>query len=84
MENQFTYDVTTMGKELTKIIEQNFDLTNPWDQSVMVAILANLLAYVEVQAEIDDCNMEQTMKYFYESYLEDYRQQAFKGKKVKR
>ena len=83
MENQFAHDVATMGKKLTKIIEQNFDLTNPWDQTVMVAILTNLLAYVEVQAEIDDCNIEQTMADFYEMHLEDYRQQAFKGKKVK-
>ena len=76
MEKQFAHDVATMGQEFTKIAEQNFDPTNPWDQTVMVAILTNMLAYVEVQAEIDGCNMEHAMKDLYEMNLEDYRQQA--------
>ena len=81
MEKQFAHDVTTMGQEFTKIAEENFDPKNPWDQTVMIAILTNMLAYVEVNAELDGANLERAMKDFYETNLEDYRQQAFKGKK---
>ena len=84
MEKQFANDVATMGQEFTKIAEENFDPKNPWDQAVMIAILTNMLAYVEVNAELDGANMETAMKDFYETNLEDYRQQAFEGKKVKR
>ena len=81
MEKQFAHDVATMGQEFTKIAEQNFDPTNPWDQTVMVAILTNMLAYVEVNAELDGVNMETAMKDFYEINLEDYRQQAKENEK---
>ena len=84
MEKQFANDVATMGQEFTKIAEENFDPKNPWDQAVMIAILTNMLVYVEVNAELDGANMERAMKDLYETNLEDYRQQAFKGKKVKR
>ena len=84
MEKQFANDVATMGQEFTKIAEENFDPRNPWDQAVMIAILTNMLAYVEVNAVLDGANMERAMKDLYETNLEDYRQQAFKGKKVKR
>ena len=84
MEKQFANDVATMGQEFTKIAEENFDPKNPWDQAVMIAILTNMLAYVEVNAELDGANMERAMKDLYETNLEDYRQQAFKGKKVKK
>ena len=84
MEKQFANDVATMGQEFTKIAEENFDPKNPWDQAVMIAILTNMLAYVEVNAELVGANMERAMKDLYETNLEDYRQQAFKGKKVKR
>ena len=84
MEKQFANDVATMGQEFTKIAEENFDPRNPWDQAVMIAILTNMLAYVEVNAELDGANMERAMKDLYETNLEDYRQQAFKGKKVKK
>ena len=76
MENQFAQDVATMGQEFTKIAEENFDPTNPWDQAVMVAILTNMLAFVEVYAELDGANMEQMMKELYEMNLEDYRKQG--------
>ena len=81
MEKQFAHDVATMGQEFTKIAEQNFDPTNPWDQTVMVAILTNMLAYVEVNAELDGVNMETAMKDLYEINLEDYRQQAKENEK---
>lgn len=76
MEKQFAHDVAILGKEFTAIAEKNVDLLNPWDQTVMVAILTNMLACVEVQAEMDDVNMEKVMKDFYEIHLKDYRKQA--------
>ena len=33
---------------------------------------------------MDDVNMEESIKEFYRMSLKDYRQQAFKGKKVKK
>ena len=75
MEKQFANDVATMGQEFTKIAEENFDPRNPWDQAVMVAILTNMLAYVEVYAELDGVNLENDMKETYKMYLEKYRQQ---------
>ena len=76
MEKQFVHDVATMGKEFTKIVEENFDPTIPWDQSVMIVILTNMLAYFEVNAELDGMNLESAMKETYEQYLVDYRLQA--------
>ena len=75
MEKQFANDVATMGQEFTKIAEENFDPRNPWDQAVMVAILTNMLAYVEVYAELDGVNLENDMKETYKMNLEKYRQQ---------
>ena len=76
MEKQFGKDVATMGKVFTDMIEKHFDTTNPWDQCVLVAIMTNILAYVEVQAELDGSNMERAMKEFYEMNLENYRKQV--------
>ena len=76
MEMQFAKDVATMGKMFTDMIEKYFDQKNPWDQSVLAAILTNILAYLEVQAELDGVNMEGAMKEFYEMNLVDYRNQV--------
>ena len=76
MEKQFAKDVVTMGKVFTDMIEKHFDTTNPWDQNVLIAIMTNVLAYVEVQGELDGVNMERAMKEFYEMNLVDYRQQV--------
>ena len=76
MEKQFAKDVATMGKMFTEMIEKHFDATNPWDQTVLIAIMTNVLAYVEVQGELDGVNMEQNMKNFYQMNLEDYRNQV--------
>jgi len=85
MEKQFAKDVATMGKAFTDMIEKHFDTTNPWDQSVLAAIMTNVLAYVEVQAEQDGVNMERAMKDFYELNLVDYRNQVKENlKKVKK
>ena len=75
MEKQFANDVATMGQEFTKIAEENFDPRNPWDQAVMVAILTNMLAYVEVYAELDGVNMEAAMKENFMQNLVNYRKQ---------
>lgn len=85
MEKQFAKDVATMGKAFTDMIEKHCDTTNPWDQSVLAAIMTNVLAYVEVQAEQDGVNMERAMKDFYELNLVDYRNQVKENlKKVKK
>ena len=85
MEKQFAKDVATMGKAFTDMIEKHFDTTNPWDQSVLAAIMTNVLAYVDVQAEQDGVNMERAMKDFYELNLVDYRNQVKENlKKVKK
>ena len=76
MEKQFANDVATMGKMFTDMIEEHFDATNPWDQTVLIAIMTNVLAYVEVQGELDGVNMEQNMKNFYQTHLVDYRNQV--------
>ena len=76
MEKQFANDVATMGKMFTDMIEEHFDTTNPWDQNVLMAIMTNVLAYVEVQGELDGVIMERAMKEFYEMNLVDYRQQV--------
>ena len=76
MEKQFANDVATMGKKFTDMIEEHFDATNPWDQTVLIAIMTNVLAYVEVQGELDGVNMEQNMKNFYQTHLVDYRNQV--------
>lgn len=76
MEKQFANDVATMGKMFTDMIEEHFDTTNPWDQNVLMAIMTNVLAYVEVQGELDGVKMERAMKEFYEMNLVDYRQQV--------
>lgn len=81
MEKQFAHDVATMGKVFTDLVDEHFNLKYPWDQAVLAAIMTNILAYVEVQAELDGDNMERAMKEFYEMNLEDYRKQA--RKKVK-
>ena len=75
MEHQFALDVATMGQEFEKLVMENFDPRNPWDQSVLMAILTNTLAYIEVYAEHDGVNMEAAMKETYELSLEDYRKQ---------
>ena len=81
MAMQFAYDVATLGKKFSSIIDSEFDHKNPWDQGVLVAILTNLLAYVEVCAEFDEVSLEQSMKEYYEDYLKDYRKQAIEIEK---
>ena len=83
MEEQFASDVAAMGKEFTALAEAHFDLLNPWDQTVLVAILTNMLAYVEVLAELDGVNMEKSVKEFYEMSKKDYLQQAKKNQQRK-
>ena len=78
MEIQFANDVATMGKKFTELLEAYFDPANPWDQSVMVAIMTNILAYVEVLAESSGDNLEKLMKELYEDNLKEYRKQLVK------
>ena len=83
MAKQFGHDVGMIGSLFAKMVDDLFDLTNPWDQSVLGAILTNMLAYLEVNAEIDGCNMEKPMKTSYELCREDYRKQVIENEKNK-
>ena len=83
MGKQFAKDVATMGKVFTDFVDEQFNLKSPWDQAVLAAIMTNILAYVEVQAELDGANMERAMKEFYEINLVDYRKQVDKFLKRK-
>ena len=78
MEIQFASDVETMGKKFSDLIVAYFDPVNPWDQSVMVAIMTNILAFVEVWAELGGDNLEKLMKELYEDNLKEYRKQLVK------
>lgn len=75
-EQQFVHDVTLMGMAITDLFDKHFDYYNPWDQTILMAILTNILAYVEVHAELDGMNCEEAIRETYQQYLEEYRQQA--------
>ena len=81
MAKHFGHDVEMVGTLFGKMVDGIFDLTNPWDQSVLGAILTNMLAYLEVNAEIDGRNMEKAMKTSYELCREDYRKQVIENEK---
>lgn len=74
MEKQFANDVHTLGEEIAAVANK-LDVRNPWDQSVLVAIMTNVLACVTVNAMFDGVNLEKAMKETYELSLEDYRKQ---------
>ena len=73
MLKKFAHDVATIGKEFSEIADTYFDLKNPWDQNVLISILTNMLACVEINVELDGDNIEKTIKGFYEMHLEGYR-----------
>ena len=81
MEKQFGHDVKTAAKPFVNLVEKTFDMKNPYDQVVLEAILTNMLAYVEIHAEIDNVNMVESMRTDFENSLIMYRQQA-KQKKL--
>ena len=72
----FAHDVATMGKEFSEIANTQFDLKNPWDQGVMVAIFTNMLACVVVNAELTGDDIKEFVKNFYNDNLEEYRRMA--------
>ena len=76
MESQFSHDVEVTSKEFIAIVDQQFDMRNAWDQSVLAAILTNMLAYVEVYAELDGVNMMDTMKECFDLNLDEYHKQV--------
>ena len=81
MEKQFGHDVKTAAKPFVDLVEKTFDMKNPYDQVVLEAILTNLLAYVEVYAEMDNVNMVESMRTDFENSLTMYRKEA-KQKKL--
>ena len=73
---QFNRDVQIMSKDFVDIVYRDFDMKNPYDQTVLEAILTNLLAYVEVYAEMDNVNMEKAIWEDFGNHLERYRKQV--------
>lgn len=80
MEKQFMNDVETASKYFTSVVDEKFDIKNPYDQSVLSAILTNMVAYVEIHAELDGVNMESILKENYEESLKMYRKQVYGSK----
>ena len=72
---QFAADVEKFGNKFAAIADEHFDMKNVWDQGVMVAILTNMLAFVEVNVELMGDNIEDNIKSFYKDNLEKYRAQ---------
>ena len=71
MEQQFAYDVETMGNQFVKVADQ-FDLRNPWDQAVYVTILTNMLACVAVNALLDGDNLIPAIEECFEESKKEY------------
>ena len=82
---QYQNDVAKMGELFADVLYENFDITNAYDQTVLSGILTNLLAYVEVYAEMDGVNMQKAMREDFENNLNGYRKLAKENeKKVKK
>lgn len=69
------HDIEKRGKKFSDLANKNFNLMNPWDQTVLANILTNMLACIEVNVELDGDNMEKSIRDFYEMHLEGYRSQ---------
>ena len=76
LEKQFAADVEKFGNKFAAIADEHFDIKNVWDQGVMVAILTNMLAFVEVNVELMGDNIEEWIKSIFLDYLEMYRKQV--------
>ena len=82
---QYQNDVAKMGELFADVLYEHFDITNAYDQTVLSGILTNLLAYVEVYAEMDGVNMQKAMREDFENNLNGYRKLAKENeKKVKK
>ena len=77
MEKQFANDVQTLGEEIAAEANK-LDIRNPWDQSVLVAVMTNVLACVTVNAMFDGVNLEQAIRDNYNHAVEEYKKIAAK------
>ena len=77
MEKQFANDVHTLGEEIAAVANK-LDVRNPWDQSVLVAIMTNVLACVTVNAMFDGVNLEKAIRDNYNHAVEEYKKIAAK------
>ena len=77
MEKQFANDVHTLGEEIAAVANK-LDVRNPWDQSVLVAVMTNVLACVTVNAMFDGVNLEQAIRDNYNHAVEEYKKIAAK------
>ena len=65
MEEQFVKDVTTVGDEFMKVIDEHFNVGIPYDQAVLCTILADLFATLNSISEDDGVNLENIFKQIY-------------------
>ena len=73
---QTNRDAKIVGKRFTDIVDNDFDIKNPYDQCVLETILTNLLAFLEIHAECDGVDMRKSMKEDFDNYLKMYRKQV--------
>ncbi len=72
MLKQFNYDIRTVGKEFEKVVYEYFDLKNPWDQTVLTAILTNILACMVLNAHLDGSEMEEYVIEQFKMNIDNY------------
>ena len=75
MMKQFANDVKTFGEEVAAVANK-LDVRNPWDQSVLVAVMTNVLACVTVNAMFDGVNLEQAIRDNYNNAVVEYKKIA--------
>ena len=73
MDKQFSHDVNVMGEELNDFVYQ-FDPRNPYDQEVLATILTNIMAWLQIHADLECFDLAPGFKEKYEIALENYRQ----------
>ena len=73
IEEQFANDVQTYGDEFIAVADK-LDITNPWDQAVLVAILTNMLACVSVNAMLYGVNLEDAIRGNYNESVKGYKE----------
>lgn len=70
---QLNHDVVVLGEQLDDFVYQ-FDPKNPYDQEVLAVILTNILAWIQIHADLDSFDMEPIFKEKYKFALKNYRE----------
>jgi hypothetical protein len=78
-EITFAKEVEQTGNELVEILGRVHDFLNPWDQAVLVTVLTNILAFMEVNAKYNGIFLDEAIKGCYEDSKKEYLEQAKKN-----